>query len=278
MKTPFSSAPPVALTIAGSDSGGGAGIQADLRAFAANGVFAGTVITALTAQNTCGVQAVQEVSHEFVGLQLDTVLADFSVRAVKTGMLANRETIRLVADRAAAGVLPNLVVDPVLVATSGDLLLPPGDEDVYRTALFPHARVVTPNVSEAAALLGRSLETHEDVCRAARSLGEDQAEGPEMVVITGSCWSGGGKERQAVDLVWRRGELTELRGPWSDSVNTHGTGCSFSAALAAFLARGASPLEAAWRAKAYVSAGILSAAAWRIGKGRGPIDHFPKKV
>ncbi|HEV2070158.1 MAG TPA: bifunctional hydroxymethylpyrimidine kinase/phosphomethylpyrimidine kinase, partial [Acidimicrobiales bacterium] len=263
---PVTSTPPVALVVAGSDSGGGAGVQADLKTFAAFGVFATTAITALTAQNTRGVASVHVTPPEFVVAQIDAVLADFSVRVTKTGMLATAEIVELVAARAATGALPALVVDPVMVASSGDRLLEPEAERAYVELLFPHAAVVTPNLREAAILVGRPLETVADMGGAARELGET---GAGVVVI-----KGGHLEGDAVDVAWDGEQLHELPSPRVVTRNNHGTGCSLASAVAAGLALGHGPLEALEEAKRYVHRGLEAAAGWHLGGGRGPIEHF----
>jgi hydroxymethylpyrimidine/phosphomethylpyrimidine kinase len=259
--------PPVALTIAGSDSGGGAGIQADLKTFAALGVFGTSALTALTAQNTVGVRGVHDVPVEFVDAQIDAVLDDLDVRAVKTGMLATAPIIEAVAAQASRGRLPNLVVDPVMVAASGDRLLDPSAEDAYGQHLFPHARVITPNVLEASVLVGRELRSVDDLADAARKLGKT---GSEIVVVKGGHLDGA----DAVDVVWIGDELHELGAPRFDTPNLHGTGCTFASAIAAHLARGDEPLAAIKRAKRYVTTVLASGAEWRLGAGHGPVDHF----
>jgi hydroxymethylpyrimidine/phosphomethylpyrimidine kinase len=260
-------APPVALVVAGSDSGGGAGVQADLKTFAAFGVFATTAITALTAQNTRGVASVHVSPPEVVAAQIDAVLADLPVRVTKTGMLATAEIVELVAARAAAGALPALVVDPVMVASSGDRLLEPEAERAYLELLLPHAAVATPNLREAAVLVGRPLETVADMAAAARELA---GTGAGVVVVKGGHLAGD----EAVDVVWDGAQVHELRGPRVATENNHGTGCSLASAVAAGLALGHQPLDAVEAAKRYVHRGLEAAAGWRLGGGRGPIDHF----
>jgi hydroxymethylpyrimidine/phosphomethylpyrimidine kinase len=260
------SGPPVALTIAGSDSGGGAGVQADLKSFAANGVFGTTVVTALTAQNTVGVLGVAVTAAEFVEAQIAAVLDDLPVAAVKTGMLATRAIIGVVAARAAAGDLPNLVVDPVMVASSGDRLLDEDAESAYLEELFPHAVVITPNLWEAGLLVGRRLTTVDDMRAAARTL---RATGARYVLVKGGHLAG-----DAVDVLDDGVTVVELRGHRVTSPNVHGTGCSLSAAIAAHLAGGATLVDAVHVAKEYVAAAIAGAAGWRLGAGHGPIDHF----
>lgn len=263
-------APPVALTIAGSDSGGGAGVQADLKTFAALGTYGTSALTALTAQSTRGVIGVHPVPASFVVEQVEAVLGDLDVRAVKTGMLGTREVVEAVAGLAAAGRLPHLVVDPVMVATSGDRLLEQPAEQAYVTLLLPHAAVLTPNLLEAQALLGGTIGTLAEQREAARALG---ALGARLVVVKGGhavADSGG----DAVDVVWDGSDVRELRSPWVDTANAHGTGCTFAAAIAAGLAHGRTPAEAVGGAKAYVTGALQAAAAWRLGGGSGPLDHL----
>ncbi|GAA1035720.1 bifunctional hydroxymethylpyrimidine kinase/phosphomethylpyrimidine kinase [Virgisporangium ochraceum] len=254
--------PQVALTIAGSDSGGGAGIQADLRAFTMHGVFGASVVTALTAQNTVGVHGVAATATEFVAAQLDAVLNDLPVVAVKTGMLATPSTVELVA--AYAPRLPGLVVDPVLVATSGDPLFTGDVATAYREKLFPHATVVTPNLHEAGVLLDRKVSTVDDMRAAAEDLA---ATGARCVVVKGGHLPG----TDAVDVVWLDGVVSELTAPWVNTRNTHGTGCTFASATAALLAKGASVREALTGAKTYVNESLRRSAAWRLGAGSGPV-------
>ena len=262
--------PPVALTIAGSDSGGGAGIQADLVTFAALGVHGASVVTALTAQNTVEVAGVHVPPVNFLRQQLDAVLGDLPVAAVKTGMLATREVVLAVAEYAAAGRLPNLVVDPVLVSSTGARLLDPGAEAAYREALFPHALVATPNTREAAALLGAPVQSHDDVRRAARGIAEW---GPRWVVVKGGHLPG---DAAACDVAVESatGEVVELCLPRVDTRNDHGTGCTFGAATAAGLARGASVPEALKAAKRFVHEGLERSAHWTLGAGHGPVGKL----
>jgi hydroxymethylpyrimidine/phosphomethylpyrimidine kinase len=267
--------PPVALTIAGSDSGGGAGIQADLVTFAALGVHGASAISALTAQNTLGVAGVHVPPVEFLRAQVDAVLGDLPVAAVKTGMLATEEIVRAVGRLAAEGRLPNLVVDPVLVSSTGARLLDPGAEHAYLEALFPHAVVITPNTREATALVGARVETVAEARDAARKLGEL---GPAWVVVKGGHQTDGpgGASREAVDVVYETatGALTELRLPRVATRNDHGTGCTFGAATAALLARGAHVPEALASAKRFVHAGLVDSAAWQLGGGHGPVGKL----
>jgi hydroxymethylpyrimidine/phosphomethylpyrimidine kinase len=268
--------PRVALTIAGSDSGGGAGIQADLVTFAALGVHGASVVTALTAQNTVGVAGVHVPPVEFLEAQLDAVLDDLPVAAVKTGMLATEEVVRAVGQRAASGRLPDLVVDPVLVSSTGARLLDPGAESAYLEVLFPHALVATPNTREASALLSTPVETVADARRAACELGRL---GPRWVVVKGGHQSdqpGGAASAEAVDVVYEAdsGEVTELRGPRVATTNDHGTGCTFAAATAALLARGTPVPDALVAAKRFVHEGLVSSAGWRLGGGHGPVGRL----
>jgi hydroxymethylpyrimidine/phosphomethylpyrimidine kinase len=259
--------PPVALTIAGSDSGGGAGIQADLKTFAAHGVFGTSVITALTAQNTAGVRGISAVGPEFVAAQLEAVLDDLPVAAVKTGMLATPETVALVARYAPR--LPGLVVDPVLVASSGDRLFTADAERAYLDLLFPHAVVVTPNLREASVLLGREVLDADDAVKAAADLA---AYGPRCVVVKGGHLRG---SEEAVDAVWYDGRTSLLTAPWIPTANNHGTGCTFAASTAARLAAGDDLPTALAGAKTYVHEALVRSASWSLGSGHGPLAWGP---
>jgi hydroxymethylpyrimidine/phosphomethylpyrimidine kinase len=262
--------PPVALTIAGSDSGGGAGIQADLKAFAALGVFGTSAVTALTAQNTVGVRGIHAVPADFVVAQIEAVLDDLPVAAVKTGMLATVEIVRAVAKLAGAGRLPRLVVDPVMVASSGDRLLEPEAERRYVEELLPHAEVVTPNLREAEVLLGRAITTLADQRDAAAALA---VLGPSTVVIKGGH-PVSDAPGEAVDVVWHDGAVRELRTPRVDTPNNHGSGCSFASAIAALRAHGHPIDRAVADAKAFTWRAVRGGAHWRLGAGHGPLDHF----
>jgi hydroxymethylpyrimidine/phosphomethylpyrimidine kinase len=285
--------PPVALTIAGSDSGGGAGIQADLVTFAALGVHGASVITALTAQNTTGVAGVHVPPVEFLQAQLDAVLDDLPVAAAKTGMLATEAVIRAVAAAAAAGRLPGLVVDPVLVSSTGARLLDPGAERAYADVLFPHALVITPNTREASALVGGTVETAADARDAARELARlgprwvvvkgghqvDEREGqdtPDATDAAAGGGSSGGASVEAVDIVYESatGAITELRRPRVATRNDHGTGCTFAAATAASIARGTPVPDALAAAKQFVYEGLLASADWELGGGHGPVGKL----
>ncbi|WP_432977261.1 bifunctional hydroxymethylpyrimidine kinase/phosphomethylpyrimidine kinase [Dactylosporangium sp. CA-233914] len=254
--------------MAGSDSGGGAGIQADLKTFAAHGVFGTSVITALTAQNTVGVRAISAVDPGFVAAQLEAVLDDLPVAAVKTGMLATPETVALVARMAPR--LPGLVVDPVLVASSGDRLFTADAERAYLDLLFPHATVVTPNLREASVLLGREVLDADDAVKAAADLA---AYGPRCVVVKGGHLR---DSAEAVDAVWYDGRASLMTAPWITTANNHGTGCTFAAATAARLASGSSLIEALEGAKSYVHNALARSAGWTLGAGHGPLGWgFP---
>ncbi|WP_245573420.1 bifunctional hydroxymethylpyrimidine kinase/phosphomethylpyrimidine kinase [Marinimicrobium agarilyticum] len=265
---PHRSGPPVALTIAGSDSGGGAGIQADLKTFAACGVFGCSALTALTAQNSLGVQSVHPVPPAFVTEQLNSVLSDFSVRAIKTGMLANVAVLEAVVDVLNDWPDIPLVVDPVMVATSGDRLLEPEAERVIRDRLLPRANLITPNLPEAAALLGEPrAEDQAGLWRQAEQL---LAMGPEAVLLKGGHSEG----PEAMDLLLSA-ELSEvLSRPRLKTANSHGSGCTLSAAIAAGLARGLSLATAVAEAKDFVQGALAGSIGWQLGAGAGPLDHF----
>lgn len=251
--------PAVVLSVAGTDSGGAAGLAADLATFAAHGTHGAAVVTAVTAQDTTGVRAVHVPPHEMVVAQLEAVLDDLPVSAAKTGMLGSPETVRLVAER--LGQLP-LVVDPVLVATSGAVL---GDEEVraaYVEHLLPVATVITPNVDEAAALLGSAGPPDELAAKLATL-------GPAVVV------TGGGTTGQCTDwLALPDEEPIALSHPALATTNDHGTGCTFSAALATHLARGLPLAAGVRRATAYTSRQLMLSRGWDLGRGRGPIAHL----
>jgi hydroxymethylpyrimidine/phosphomethylpyrimidine kinase len=258
--------PLTVLTIAGSDASGGAGVQADLRTFAAHRVHGATAVTALTAQNTVGVQGVHPVPAAFVEQQVRSVVDDLDVAAVKTGMLASAEIVGTVADLARAGVLSNLVVDPVMVSSTGARLLEEGAEVMYRHALIPHARIVTPNRAEA----GARVVDRRGCLVPKGEPGPDG--GPELVVVTGGDPTGRGC--QIVDVVVSPGRVALHRSPRIDTINDHGTGCSFASAIGARLALGDEASAAVDHARAFVRRGLAAAARWRLGAGHGPIDHL----
>jgi hydroxymethylpyrimidine/phosphomethylpyrimidine kinase len=259
--------PAVAMTIAGSDSGGGAGIQADLKTFAALGVFGTSVLTAVTAQNTTAVLGVERLAPEFVDLQIGAVLGDLPVAAVKTGMLASAAVVAVVARRAAAGDLPALVVDPVMVTSTGTPLLDDDAVAAYIELLLPRAAVCTPNMREAALLAAMEVTDLATMESAARRLAEY---GPGVVVVKGGHFGG----NVAPDVVLADGVLTVLDGPRVVTSNDHGTGCSLSSAIAARLAQGADTMVAVTEAKSFVARAISGAASWTLGAGHGPLDHF----
>jgi hydroxymethylpyrimidine/phosphomethylpyrimidine kinase len=254
----------VALTIAGSDSGGGAGIQADLRTFAAHGLHGAAAITAVTAQNTVAVVDYVALEPRMVVAQIDAVASDMPVAAVKTGMLANRPIVEAVAEAVARLRLPHLVVDPVMVAGSGDRLLDSAAEAAYRERLCPLAEVVTPNLAEAEALLARPVRSVEAMAQAARDL---HSLGPRAVLV-----KGGHLEGDPVDVFFDGRRMEELWGPRIATRNTHGTGCTLSAAIAARLALGVEVLEAVRGAKAYLTEALRGA--YALGRGGGAVDHL----
>ena len=263
------STPPTALTIAGSDSGGGAGAQADLKTFAALRVHGTCALTAVTAQNTAEVRGVVTLDPAFVRQQVETVLDDFAVRSVKTGMLATADIVVVVADLAAQGALPGLVVDPVLVSSTGHRLLEPDGVVAYLERLLPHAVVATPNLREAA-VLGEtdvdSLGTLEARVAVAERI---RATGARYVVV-----KGGHLTESADDVVAGPEGVLVLPGARVDTGNDHGTGCSLSAAVAAYLALGTSVPDAISQAKVFVARALAGGAGWRLGAGHGPLDHF----
>lgn len=268
------STPPVALTVAGSDSGGGAGVQADLTTFAAHGVHGASAVTAVTVQDTTGVHAIHLVPSEVVLAQIRAVLTDLRPAAVKTGMLGAAATTNAVAALAADGLLPVLVVDPVLVSTSGHSLAGDGVTVAMREQLLPHATVVTPNTDEAAALLGArpasSLREQVDQARALVDLG------CRTVVVTGGSFErlGGEGGPVRVDVVATAEGVRTFTAPEIATTNDHGTGCTFASAIAAGLAHGLTTPKAVETARSFVRTALLQAAAWRIGTGRGPVSHL----
>ncbi len=253
-----------ALTIAGSDSGGGAGIQADLKTFAALGVYGMSAIAAVTAQNTVGVRGIVELDPEFVSLQIRTVVEDIGVDAVKTGMLSSAAIISQVAQDLRELGLQKIVVDPVMVAKGGDRLLRMDALEAMTKKLFPLALVVTPNLHEVAALVGEEPKTLEEMEAAARAI---KAMGPRYVVIKGGHLPG-----TPLDLLYDGVNFRRYVGARYDTPHTHGTGCTFASAIAAGLARGTSVEEAVARAKVYISAAIRQGIS--LGKGHGPVHHF----
>jgi hydroxymethylpyrimidine/phosphomethylpyrimidine kinase len=261
--------PPTALTIAGSDSGGGAGAQADLKTFAALRVHGTCAISAVTAQNTAEVRGVVALEPRFVRQQVEAVLDDFSVRSVKTGMLATAANVTAVADLASQGLLPHLVVDPVLVSSTGQQLLEPEGVVAYLERLLPHALVVTPNLREAAVLGHADVESLVSLEARVAVAERIRATGARYVVV-----KGGHLTESADDVVAGPDGVVVLPGKRVDTGNDHGTGCSLSAAVAAHLARGSGVPEAIALAKAFVARALAGGAGWRLGAGHGPLDHF----
>ncbi|GJL80145.1 MAG: hydroxymethylpyrimidine/phosphomethylpyrimidine kinase [Nitrospinaceae bacterium] len=259
-----------ALTIAGSDNSGGAGIQADLKTFSALGCYGTSVITALTAQNTCGVRGIQEIPSEFVVQQIQTIVDDVGVDAVKTGMLFNSPIILAVAGYLRENPVSSLVVDPVMFAKSGDRLLLKDAIDSFCRELIPLATVLTPNISETEAILGRPIDSRKEMEKAAKDLCQM---GPEAVVVKG----GNLLKDSSDDCLFIRGGKTHwLKQKRVPTDNVHGTGCTFSAAIAAFLAR-SFPIEDAVReAKSYLTGAIQAGDRYQLGKGKGPVMHFYK--
>jgi hydroxymethylpyrimidine/phosphomethylpyrimidine kinase len=258
----------IALTIAGSDSSGGAGIQADLKTFSAFGVYGASAITALTAQNTRGVAAVEPVAAAFVVAQIEAVLGDLAVGAIKTGMLANAGIVEAVAGALRSGPACPLVVDPVMVATSGDILLAPDAVDAVKRALVPLATVITPNLAEAACLLGANVAGSEaEAVAQAKAL---LALGCKAVLVKGGHGSG----EAAVDILYDSAGIERFARPRIDTPHMHGTGCTLSAAIAALMAQGVGLREAVGRAKTFVWEALEHGRDLRVGKGRGPVDHL----
>jgi len=259
---------PIAVTIAGSDSSGGAGIQADLKTFAALGVYGASVIAALTAQNTQGVTAIHDVPADFIAAQIDAVFSDLAIGAVKIGMLSQVAAIEAVGAGLARYDAKNIVLDPVMIATSGDRLLSPDAVTALRTRLIPRALVVTPNLPEAAALTGASLARNErEMEIQAREI---LALGARGVLIKG----GHGDGAESVDLLIGEGDVVRLSAKRIATKNTHGTGCTLSSAIAAGLAKGLDLAAAVQAAKTYVTAAIAAADDLDIGHGHGPLNHF----
>lgn len=258
-----------ALTIAGSDPSGGAGIQADLKTFSACGCFGTSAIVAVVDENTVGVTGVHPVPVDFVVGQIRSVLDDIGADAIKIGMLHSSELIRAVRDTLARYPIRNIVLDPVMVATSGDALLQQEAIATLRDELIPCARVITPNIPEAEILLGRGIASQEQLPEAAREL----SFGGKVSVL---LKAGHLHERELIDVFYNAetDELVSLRGERLDTKNTHGTGCTLSSAVAAFLARGLGLNEAVTHAKEYLSQAIRTGAQYEIGHGHGPVHHF----
>lgn len=258
---------PTALTIAGSDSGGGAGIQADLKTFTVHGVFGTTAITALTAQNTQGVAGIHAIPADFVRQQIDAVLRDIGADAVKTGMLANPEIIAAVTDGLREHAVEKVVVDPVFVATSGDLLIEDRARRILADRLLPLATIVTPNIPEAEALTGRHITSVEAMEAAAQTL---VGLGAEACLVKGGHVPVGSDEPVALDVLYDGREVVHLSEPRLPAENTHGTGCQLAAAITANLATGLPLRDAVVRAKRFITQAIRHGLS--IGRGRGPAN------
>lgn len=256
------------LTIAGSDSGGGAGIQADLKVFAAHGVYGMSALTAITAQNTMGVQGVFTLPAAFVAQQIDAVMSDIGADAWKTGMLSNAEIIGVVAERARFYQIERLIVDPVMVAKGGDPLLQPEARDALIAELVPLATLMTPNHHEAQVLTGRDIRTVADAREAAVAI---HHMGARSVIVKGGHLP---EDTEAIDVLFDGREFTEVRAPRITTQHTHGTGCTFASAIAAELALGHDMRKAVQQAKDYVTAALRTADALQIGHGHGPLNHF----
>lgn len=258
---------PRVLSIAGSDSGGGAGIQADLKTFSALGCYGMTAITALTAQNTLGVRAIHGVPPQMLRDQINAVMEDLGADAVKIGMLHSPDIVRTVAEAVDRHALRNVVFDPVMVATSGAVLIDNGAVDVLVRELFPRVDVITPNLDEAALLVGQALKSAQDMEQAALAL---LAKGARAVLLKGGHLPGD----TVIDLLMTgSGEKFWMQAARIHSANTHGTGCTLSSAMAAHLALGASLLDAVQHARTYVREALLSGAQVRTGRGSGPLNH-----
>jgi hydroxymethylpyrimidine/phosphomethylpyrimidine kinase len=263
--TPGEPQPRIALTIAGSDSGGGAGIQADLKTFQRFGVYGTSALTLITAQNTLGVREVQLLTPEIVAKQIAAVAEDLDVRAAKTGALGSAALIDAVASAIEEHMIPNLVVDPVMISKHGHPLLAAEAVDVLKSRLLPKAELVTPNLHEATLLVGSSVDSGESMREAARVL---QGLGAAAVLLKGGHLSSG----DAVDLLYDGTEFVHLPATRIETVHTHGTGCTYSAAITALLARGETLLEAVRQAKDFITRAIATAPG--LGHGHGPVNHW----
>lgn len=269
MEQPFTKEYKCVLTIAGSDSGGGAGIQADIKAISALGCYATTAITAVTVQNTLGVEAVHPIPLDILRGQIDAVMSDIGAQAIKIGMLHSSEVVEVVADALFRHKASNVVLDPVMVSTSGHRLIEESAIDTLRTSLLPMARVITPNIPEAEILTGMKINSNSQLAEVARQL----SMGDRVSVL---LKAGHLTEELLVDIFYNAedGTITHLPSDRIHTPNTHGTGCTLSSALAAALAKGYALTEAAVVAKNYINSAILSGADYRIGHGHGPVNHF----
>jgi hydroxymethylpyrimidine/phosphomethylpyrimidine kinase len=258
---------PAMLTIAGSDPSGGAGIQADLKTATALGVYGATVVTALTAQNTHGVTGIHAVPPACVVAQYESVMSDLDVRAVKIGMLGSADVIEAVASMLARRPVPAVVLDPVMIASSGDRLIPADAERAIRDLLLPLAGLVTPNVPEATALSGVTIERVDDLAEAGRAL---LRLGAAAALVKGGHLAG----PESIDLLVTAGGVRPIVRPRIDTGNTHGTGCTLSAAIASYLVRGLELADAVDAARDYLQRALESGSGRRVGAGRGPVDHL----
>ncbi len=265
--SPSSKTPPVALTIAGSDSSGGAGIQADLKTFAALKVYGTSAISAITAQNTNGVDKVQILLPDMVEAQVQAVTSDMFVRATKVGMLGSFENVALVARMIDEGTIEKVVVDPVMVATSGDRLMNLGVDKSYIELILPRTFILTPNLTEAQTLLRAEISSVEQLTEAAFAL---CSMGPKYVLLKGGHLD----SNESIDILCDGKSAHQLKSRKISTENTHGTGCTLSSAVAASLAKGQDVLTAVKNAKIYVTRSIEGGSHWAIGKGNGPLDHF----
>ncbi len=256
----------IALTIAGSDSGGGAGIQADIKSMQANGVFATSVITAITAQNTQAVTQAYDLPLDLIGAQIDAVFDDFEIRATKTGMLSSAGIIQTVSEKIQEWKIAPLIVDPVMISTSGFALLQADAVESLKTLLIPRATLVTPNTHEAAHLTGVEIKSVADAEEAAKQI---FAMGPAAVLVKGGHLA---EVEEAVDVFYDGETFAYFRAPFIDTPHTHGTGCTYASAIAANLAKGMALQPAIGAAKDYVTEAIRHGLA--IGKGGGPVNHF----
>ncbi|MCY1635721.1 bifunctional hydroxymethylpyrimidine kinase/phosphomethylpyrimidine kinase [Marinifilum sp. D737] len=257
------------LSIAGSDSGGGAGIQADIKAISACGSYAATAITAITVQNTVGVSNVHAIPNQILAEQIDAVLSDIGADAIKIGMLHSSETIHVVADALKKYQIKNVVLDPVMVATSGDKLLLDEAIVTLKEVLIPMVKVITPNIPEAEILLGRQIPTQEDVFECAAELSN-------LYKVSVLLKAGHLNEDELIDVFFdfEKQESVEMKSLRMITKNTHGTGCTMSSAFAAFLSQGYDLQESAKKAKDYINNAIIAGADYEIGEGHGPVNHF----
>ncbi len=258
----------IAVTVAGSDSGGGAGIQADLKTFSALGVYGASVITALTAQNTIGVQGIHDVPPDFIRLQIDSVFSDLAVGAVKIGMLSQSAVIEAVAEGLERHGTTRIVLDPVMVAASGDRLLAPEAVETLRQTLIPKALIVTPNLPEAAAILDEPLAGDERTMQ--RQAEQILALGAKSVLIKG----GHGTGAESTDILVDASGMRRFPAPRLETLHTHGTGCTLSSAIAAGLAKGLSVADAVSAGKTFITAAIRASEQLVVGRGHGPVHHF----